>query len=408
MAATPDQATPLTRSRRGLRALVAATAVSTVGDGAFIAAAPLAAAAVTRNPAAVALVTAAEYLPWVLVAPFAGYYVDRWSKRTTMIFADLSRTGLVAVLAGMVAAGTASIPAIALCAFAIVAGNVFHSAAAEATIAGLTAREEDLLHRYNGHQQAAYTGGRQLLGPPVGSLSFSATQSLPFALDAASFLASALLLACLPTEPAVQGGSTGLWRSLRENTKYLLSHRDLRTLAQLTAAGNISINMVLGILVLYATDPGGLHITDAGYGVLLVAMAVGGVAGGFLAPRVIAQIGGRITIITGLAGQGAAWLLIASTHQAVVAGIALALAFVGVSHVSVVVMTARQKQAAPELLGQVISAFRVIGNGPGPIGAIVGGAVAAWAGLRVPIVVAAAIVLLAVLLALRVNLGNDR
>jgi predicted MFS family arabinose efflux permease len=92
----------------------------------------------------------------------------------------------------------------------------------------------------------------------------------------------------------------------------------------------------------------------------------------------------------------------------VIAGTALTLAFVGVSHVSVVVMAARQKQAPPEQLGQVISAFRVIGNGPGPIGAVVGGAIAVWAGLRLPFVVAAVIILMAVLLALRINLGNNR
>jgi hypothetical protein len=76
--------------------------------------------------------------------------------------------------------------------------------------------------------------------------------------------------------------------------------------------------------------------------------------------------------------------------------------------VSVVVMTARQKQAPPELLGQVISAFRVVGNGPAPLGALAGGAIAGLVGLRVPIFLAAAVALLAVLLVLRVHLSNGR
>ncbi len=387
---------------------MAATATSSVGDGAFIAAAPLAAAVVTRNPTAVAAVTAAEYLPWVLVAPFAGYYVDRWPKRTTMIVADLVRAVLVAVLALMIATGLASIPAIAACAFLIVAGNVFHSAAAEATIADLTDLDDTLLHTVNGRQQAAYTGGRQLIGPPLGSLSFSVTRWLPFAFDAISFLASALLVALVPPRPAARPRSKGMWRALRESTAYLLAHRDLRTLALLTAAGNFSINMVMGILVLYATDPDGLGITEAGYGLLLVAMAVGGVAGGFITPRVIARLGSRATMIAGLTAQGAAWLVVAATRQPLVAGTALALAFVGVTLVSVVVMTTRQKQAPPELLGQVISAFRIVGNGPAPLGALVGGAIAGLAGLSAPIFVAAAVALAAVLLALRVHLGNGR
>lgn len=409
---TDERQRPLTappaRSRRGLRFLVTATAVSSVGDGAFLAAAPLAAAVVTRNPTAVAVVTAAEYLPWVLVAPFAGYFVDRWPKRTTMIVADLLRAILVAVLAMLIAMGSASIPAIATCAFVMVAGNVFHSAAAEAAIAGLTALDEKLLHTVNGHQQAAYTGGRQLVGPPLGSLSFSVARWLPFALDAVSFVASALLLAVVPKQRTDRPKSEGVWRALRTSTAYLLRHRDLRTLAMLTAVGNFSINMVMGILVLYATDPHGLGITDAEYGLLLVAMAVGGVAGGFITSWVIGRLGSRTTMIAGLAAQGAAWLLVGATGQPLVAGAALALGFVGVTLVSVVVMTTRQKEAPPELLGQVISAFRVVGNGPAPLGAIAGGAIAAAAGLRVPIFVASAVTLLGVFLVLRVHLNGSR
>jgi MFS family permease len=179
-------------------------------------------------------------------------------------------------------------------------------------------------------------------------------------------------------------------------------------LAALTAVGNFAINMVLGILVLYATDAHGLGVTEAEYGLLLVAMAVGGVAGGFIAPWVAGRLGSRTTMIAGLAAEGAAWAVLGTTGNPFVAGAALALGFVGVTLVSVVVMTARQKQAPPELLGKVISAFRVFGNGPAPLGALAGGALATAVGLRAPIFVAAAITLLAVILVIRVHVNNGR
>jgi hypothetical protein len=47
---------------RGLRALLAATSASAPGDAAFLAAAPLAAGAITRDPADVAVVLAADYV----------------------------------------------------------------------------------------------------------------------------------------------------------------------------------------------------------------------------------------------------------------------------------------------------------------------------------------------------------
>lgn len=398
---------PPTGSRRGLRALAAATAISSAGDGAFIAAAPLAAAAVTRNPALVALVTAAEYLPWLVVAPFAGFYVDRWPRRTTVIVADLLRTGLVGVLAVLLVADAASIAAIALCAFGIVTGNVFHSASVEVMIADLAGRNDVLLHAVNGRQQAAYIGGRQLAGPPLGSWLFGLARWLPFVLDALSFLASGLLLMMVPRRPAVRDRAEGIWRSLRQSTAFLLGHRSLRSLAALTAAGNVSINMVMGTLVLYATDHDGLGITETQYGLLLAAMAAGGVAGGFLAPQTIRRLGAKAAVVLGLVAEGGAWLAIAATRHPLVAGLALACAYVGVAVVSVVVMSTRQQQVPPEQLGQVISAFRVVGNGPGPLGAIVGGLIAGAAGLRAPVLVAAAVTLLAVLPVLRIRLTNS-
>ncbi|URN11528.1 hypothetical protein LUW77_04830 [Streptomyces radiopugnans] len=47
--------------------LLLATGISVTGDGAFLAAAPLLAASLTRDPLAVSAVTAAFYLPWLIV-----------------------------------------------------------------------------------------------------------------------------------------------------------------------------------------------------------------------------------------------------------------------------------------------------------------------------------------------------
>jgi MFS family permease len=399
MTAAAPRPTPIgVPARRGLRALLAATGTSALGDGAFLAAAPLAAAAITRDPTAVAVVLAAEHLPWVLVTPFAGVYVDRWPKRPTMIVADLLRGLAVAALAVMVGAGVATIPAIAACAAAMVTGMVFHSAAAEAVIADLTGRDEQLLHKVNGRLQAANTAGRQLLGPPGGSWSFTLASWLPFAADAASFLASAALLAAVPSHRADGRPRTRMWPALHEGAAYLMRHRELRTLALLTAAGNVSVNMAMATLVLYATDPGGLGITPAAYGVLLAAMAVGGILGGLVAPGVIRHLGGgRVTVIVGLLVQAAAWLAVAATHNAIVAGMAVCIMWISIAPVTVVIVGTRQRQTPPELLGRVISAYRIVGNGISPLGALAGGLIAAAWGLRAPMLVAAAILAATVL-----------
>jgi hypothetical protein len=49
-----------------------ANAISSTGDGAFVAALPLLAVTISRDPRLVAVVTAASYLPWMVLSLPAG------------------------------------------------------------------------------------------------------------------------------------------------------------------------------------------------------------------------------------------------------------------------------------------------------------------------------------------------
>lgn len=395
----PQSASTASPDRGGLRVVTAAAGVSSIGDGVLLSAAPLAAAAVTRDPTAVAIVLAAEHLPWAVVTPFAGVYVDRWPKRATMITADVLRGAAVAVLAAMIALGVASIAALAVCAAAMVTGMVFHSAASEAMIADLAQRDERVLHRVNGRIQSATTAGMRLVGPPAGSWSFAVAPWLPFAANAASFAVSAALLTAVPGRPAVVAPRRRLWQAIREGVGFLFAHGSLRTLALLIGIGNFSVNMAMAVLVLYATDPGGLGISDAAYGLLLTAMAVGGIVGGLIASRVIDLLGNRLTVIVGLLVQAGTWIAVAGTDSPYVAGLAVSLLWISIPPVTVVIIAARQRQTPPELLGRVISAFRIVGNGLSPLGAMVGGLIAAVWNLRGPMLVAAGVLVVAGVLA---------
>jgi predicted MFS family arabinose efflux permease len=118
----------------------------------------------------------------------------------------------------------------------------------------------------------------------------------------------------------------------------LVRHRELRTLALLTAAGNVSVASGMATLVLFATDRHGLGVTTAAYGVLLATMAVGGIVGGLIAGRVAGRLGGRLTVIVGLAIEAAGWFALAFTRNALVAGLLLAALWVSFSVLSVVIM----------------------------------------------------------------------
>jgi MFS family permease len=79
-----------------------------------LAAAPLLAASVTRDPRAIGAVGVAWSLPWLLFALVSGAVVDRSDRRRLMVGADLVRVVGLAGLTAAVVGGRASIPALAI------------------------------------------------------------------------------------------------------------------------------------------------------------------------------------------------------------------------------------------------------------------------------------------------------
>lgn len=383
-ATTPLRKRPATPAR--LRAVIAAASISSVGDGAWTAAVPLAAAAVTRDPIAVSVVSAAALLPWLVVSPFAGALVDRWPHRSTLVTADLIRGIAVSLIAVLAFLGKANILLLAAGAFIVMAGAVFHGAAAQSVVADLTDHDPDLRNRVNGSVSAVETNGTSLVGPPAGSVAFVVAPWLPFLANAISFIGSAALLSVVPKRPAktVDEQATppesirvAIWSGMT----WLARHRELRTLALLTGAANFTTTMVYALLVLYATNHDGLGLHPREFGFLIAALAIGGIIGGPLAPRLLRRFNFDRAVLLAMALRTLLWPLLALTSSAILAGVALAMAGLASSIVTVSVVSARQHFTPREMLGRVVTTFRTVGNGAGPLGALFGGLVASRWGI---------------------------
>jgi MFS family permease len=94
--------------RTDFRRLLGTRLLSQFGDGVFQAA--LAGTVLfnpqrAADPVDVAAGFAILLLPYSLVGPFAGVWLDRWSRRQVLLRANLVRSGLVAVVAALVFAG---------------------------------------------------------------------------------------------------------------------------------------------------------------------------------------------------------------------------------------------------------------------------------------------------------------
>ena len=97
---------PAGLSSKAFRYLWAATGGANLADGVLIAAAPLLAATLTRDPLLVAALIIAQRLPWLLFTLPSGVIVDRLDRRHVMIAANGLRGIAVALLAVYVAVGS--------------------------------------------------------------------------------------------------------------------------------------------------------------------------------------------------------------------------------------------------------------------------------------------------------------
>jgi MFS family permease len=386
-----------------------ANAISSTGDGAFVAALPLLAVTISRDPRLVAVVTAAGFFPWMVLSLPAGALVDRYDRATLMWRAQAAQAAVVAAVAVLVIFRIANIAVLGLAGLLLGSAEVVFSNAAQAVLPDLVPPE--LLARANGSQQVSLTVGETFLGPPAGSLLFAVSAALPFGLDALSFAGSAALLARLPRGSRAAGREAGqpkvaIRTQIAEGLRWLYRHRLLRVVAVLLGVFNFGNQMGQAVLVLLATQT--LHVGTRGYGLLLAVTAVGSVAGGLVSPAVTGWLGMLPSLIIAGAVDAAVFAGLGLAPDPAVAALMLAGQGFSVTMWNVVTVSLRQQVVPAHLLGRVNSVYRMLGWGLMPVGALAGGLVAHAAGLRAPYIVAGLLCGLCLLAAVPFLLAANR
>ncbi|MDT8911431.1 MFS transporter [Amycolatopsis sp. PS_44_ISF1] len=371
-----------------------ATGIDNAGDGAFAVAVPLLAVTITRDPRLVSVVSAATYLPWLLLSLPAGALADRHDRVALMWRSQAVQAVLAGAVAVLAATGRTTLASLAAAAFALGCCDVVFDNASQAFLPEIVPKS--LLPRANGALQAITTAGVQFFGPPLGSALFALAVALPFGLDAGSFALSASLLATLPRRPRhprARAPITGGWR-------WLARHRLLRTLAILLGVNTFCGQLAAATLVLLATQT--LHVSTTGYGVLLAGAALGGLLGGLVNARAVTRFGPLPTLLAALAGNSAVFVGIGLSPGAVPLGVLLAANGLATTLWNVVTVSLRQQLVPDELRGRVTSVYKLLGRGLIPLGTLTGGLVAHAFGLRAPYPVAGVLRALALLAALPV------
>lgn len=370
------------------RVWTAATA-SNVGDGIVLAALPLLAAKLTREPLGVAATTIAVRLPWLVFGLFAGVIVDRTDRLRMMIRTDLGRALAFAGMTALVATGDMTLLLLYLTVFGVgVLETLFDTAAMSMTPALV---ERDQLELANARINGAYIAANEFVGPPIGGALFAVAAAAPFGVDAATFALSVVVLLTVggryrPTRPE----SSTVMADIRDGFAFVWREPLIRAFALGAGTINLGFTAAVAILVLHAQD--NLGIDDLGFGLLLATAAVGGIIGAQVAPHVLGRLGRRRSIIASVGGLSVGLALMGAAGTVWQAGVGYAMFGFSGEIWNVASVTYRQSVTPDELLGRVMAGFRVIAYGAFPIGAALGGLIAATTSLRMTFFVGAVLI----------------
>lgn len=356
--------------------LLAASTSSNLADGVTRVALPLLAATLTRDPVAVAALTALAFLPWLLFALPAGALVDRSDRPRAMAVANTVRALAFGLLAAAVLTGTAGLPVLYAVAFTIGVAETVYDSAARAVLPQVVTRDQ--LDRGNGLLTTGESAGEGFVGAPLGSALFALTAAAPFVTNAVVYaLAVVLVLTIAGTSRPVRTAvaPTTVRRDVADGVRWLWAHRLLRGLTAVSGVTSLLAALTSGVLVLLALET--LRVTEAGFGLLLTASAVGAVAGGLTAAPLARRIGRTATLVLGAALAGSCSVALGAVSDPWVAGVLLAVDSAAVMLWNVLTMSLRQALIPAELFGRVQGAYRTVVWGAIPVGALLGGWLAA-------------------------------
>jgi len=388
-AMTPQPSTQLRPLGRRFWTVWTAATSSNIGDGIVLAALPLLAASLTRDPLSVATTTIAVRLPWLMFGLFAGVIVDRTDRLRLMMVTDLGRAAAYAGIAVVMATGNMTLAILYLAVFGVgVLETLFDTAAMSITPSLV---DRDQLDHANARINGAQIAANEFVGPPIGAALFAIAAAAPFGVNAVTFVGSAaILLTVGGNYRPVRTERPSIVGDIRAGFGFLWREPVIRAFAIGAGAINLGFTAAAAVLVLHAQD--NLGLDELGFGMLLASAAVGGVAGAQLAPRTINRVGRRPSVLASVVVVASGVAIMGAANNLWISAVGFALFGFAGEIWNVVSVTYRQSVTPDEMLGRVMSGFRVIAYGAFPVGAALGGVIASAFNLRATFYVGAGII----------------
>jgi MFS family permease len=348
------------------------------------------------------ITTGLQFLPMLILSPYAGVIADRFPKRALLQLTQLSMAVCAFILGLIAVSGHAQVWEVYVLAFAFGIGSAFDGPARQSFVSEMVGRED--LTNAVGLNAASFNVAR-LAGPAtagllIGLLGGGAVASgWVILLNAVSYLAVILQLrrmdARLLHTPELRGRTPG---ALLEGIRYVRSQpKMILILVLVFFAGTFGMNFQI-TSALMATQEFGKGAGE--FGILGSALAVGSLSGALMAARrphirlrllLFAATGfGVAEIVAGLLPSYLAFALFAPV--------------IGFSTITLLNSSnaTMQMSSDPELRGRVMALYMTVVMGGTPLGAPVIGLIGEQLGARWTLIIGGAFVLVGVALAVLV------
>jgi MFS family permease len=344
-------------------------------------------------PFAVGVLGAVQFAAFPLLGLVAGVWIDRWSRRITMLVADVIRALALATIPLAAFAhvlGFAQLIAVAAC---VGIASVFFEVAYQSLVPSIVAPAdlEGANARLEFSSSAAQIAGNGL----AGALISFAGAPVAVIVDGASYVVSVVTLAAVRVREThrEERGPNGapFVAELREGIAVVLQSPALVRIAGATATSNLGIAMMMAVGLLYFYRV--LHLSPWIVGVLFAVSNLG-FLGALFAPRIARRFG---------AGRTMAWSLSIGVVSQFLLPLAQFVPPLPVLFAAELAMTAcvpvynitqvslRQRLIPSDKLGRANATLRTVVWGTLPLGTLLGGALGSAIGI-VPTLVAGAIV----------------
>jgi MFS family permease len=317
----------------------------------------------THSGTALGIVTGLQFLPALLVSPYAGLVADRFSKRRVLTLTQVAMGAVALLLGALTVTGLVQTWQVYALAFAFGIGTAFDAPTRQSFVVEMVGKDE--LSNAVALNSASFNAAR-LIGPGLAGLLIHWIGTGPVIIfNGFSYAAVILSLYLMrPGElysPKPAGREKGM---IRDGMRYLWRRPDLMmVLTAVFFAGTFGLNFQMTSALMATVT---FHKGAGEYGILGSILAIGSLAGALLAAR---RVRTRSRLVIG-AALAFGVMVIVSGLMPTYLSFALVLPIVGFTSLTMLTAANATMQLGiePTMRGRVMALYMTVLMGGTPIG----------------------------------------